>query len=44
MGSYNTGHIYERVIMGQGAALSLRCSDKVFTDNSGSVLVEILCA
>ena len=43
-GSYNTGHVYEQVVVGQGAALSLRCSDAVFTDNSGSVLVEILCA
>ena len=43
-GSYNTGHVYEQVVVGQGAALSLRCSDKVHTDNSGSVLVEILCA
>ncbi len=43
-GSYNTGHVYEREIVGQGAALSLRCSDVVFTDNSGAVLVEILCA
>jgi hypothetical protein len=43
-GSYSTGHVYEREVVGQGAALSLRCSDKVHTDNSGSVLVEVLCA
>ena len=43
-GSYTTGHVYEREVIGQGAALSLRCSDVVHTDNSGSVLVEILCA
>jgi hypothetical protein len=43
-GSYTTGHVYEREVVGQGAALSLRCSDVVHTDNSGSVLVEILCA
>ena len=42
-GSYNTGHVYEREVVGQGVALSLRCSDKVFTDNSGSVLVEVRC-
>jgi hypothetical protein len=43
-GSYNIGHVYEREITGQGASLSLRCSDGVHTDNSGAVLVEILCA
>ena len=43
-GSYSTGHVYEREVTGQGAALALRCSDKVHTDNSGSVLVEVLCA
>ena len=43
-GSYTTNHVYEREVVGQGAALSLRCSDKVHTDNSGSVLVEVLCA
>jgi hypothetical protein len=43
-GSYSIGHVYEREVVGQGAALSLRCSDQVHTDNSGSVLVEVLCA
>jgi hypothetical protein len=43
-GTYNTNHVYEREVVGQGAALSLRCSDLVHSDNSGAVLVEILCA
>ena len=43
-GSYTTGHVYEREVVGQGVALSLRCSDLIHTDNSGSVLVEVLCA
>jgi hypothetical protein len=43
-GSYTTNHVYEREVVGQGAALSLRCSDVVHADNSGAVLVEILCA
>ena len=43
-GSYTTSHVYEQEVVGQGRALSLRCSDVVHTDNSGSVLVEILCA
>jgi hypothetical protein len=30
--------------VGQGRALALRMTDVVFTDNSGSVLVEVLCA
>jgi hypothetical protein len=43
-GSYNTNHVYEREVVGQGAALTLRCSDLIHTDNSGAVLVEVLCA
>jgi hypothetical protein len=42
-GSYHTNHVYERIVTGQGMALSLKCSDKVFTDNSGEVLVEVFC-
>ena len=42
-GSYTTTHVYEHEVVGRGAALSLRCSDKVHTDNSGAVLVEVLC-
>lgn len=42
-GSYTTNHVYEREVVGQGVALSLRCSDVIHTDNSGSVLVEVLC-
>jgi hypothetical protein len=43
-GRYTTSHIYERQIMGQGAALSLRFTDPVPADNSGSLTVEIVCA
>ncbi len=43
-GSYNTNHVYQREVVGQGTALSLRCSDVVFTDNSGSVTVDVFCA
>jgi hypothetical protein len=43
-GRYTTSHIYERQIMGQGAALSLRFTDPVPADNSGSLLVEIFRA
>jgi hypothetical protein len=43
-GNYTTSHIYERQIIGQGAALSLRFTDPVPADNSGSLLVEIFCA
>ena len=43
-GSYNTSHIYERQVTGQGAALSLRYTDPVPADNSGSLLVDIFCA
>jgi hypothetical protein len=43
-GSYNAAHIYELQVTGQGAALSLRFTDPVPADNSGSLLVEIFCA
>ena len=43
-GNYNKFHVYEREVTGQGAALSLKCNDVFHTDNSGAVLVEILCA
>jgi hypothetical protein len=42
-GSYNTSHIYERQVTGQGAALSLRYTDPQTSDNSGSLLVDIFC-
>src|SRR5918993_108236 len=41
-GSYTTSHVYEQVVVGQGRALALAMTDLVFTDNSGSVLVEVL--
>jgi hypothetical protein len=43
-GAYNPNHVYERVVIGKDAALSLRCSDVVFTDNTGQVQVEVRCA
>jgi hypothetical protein len=43
-GDYNVSHVYEQDVIGQGAALSLRCNDVVHADNSGSVRVEIFCA
>lgn len=43
-GSYNTNHVYERIQAGQGTSVALAMSDVVFTDNSGSVTVDIFCA
>jgi hypothetical protein len=43
-GSYDPSHEYERVVTGQGDALSLRCSDAIYDDNTGAVFVEVLCA
>lgn len=43
-GSYNAGHVYEQEVVGQGIALSLRYTDPIPADNSGSVTVEIICA
>jgi hypothetical protein len=43
-GTYNPNHTYERIVTGQGAAIQLRCSDAVFSDNSGQVQVQVLCA
>jgi hypothetical protein len=43
-GSYNAGHVYEQEVVGQGIALSLRYTDPIPADNSGSLTVEILCA
>ena len=43
-GTYTTGHVYEREVIGQGKALSLRYTDPIVTDNSGSLLVDDFCA
>jgi len=43
-GSYNAGHVYEQEVVGQGIALSLRYTDPIPADNSGSLTVEIICA
>jgi hypothetical protein len=42
-GSYTPTHVYTREVTGQGAALALRCNDLVHSDNSGIVMVEVLC-
>jgi hypothetical protein len=42
-GSYTTTHIYERQVTGQGTALSLRYTDPIPADNSGSLIVDIYC-
>jgi hypothetical protein len=42
-GSYDSGHEYERVVTGRGIAVTLRCNDAVYADNSGAVFVEIFC-
>ena len=43
-GSYHVTHNYERDVIGQGKGLSLRYTDPVTSDNSGSLLVEVICA
>jgi hypothetical protein len=43
-GAYTTSHIYEMTVTGQGRALSLRYTDPITTDNSGSLLVDVFCA
>jgi len=43
-GSYNTNHVYERTVAGQGTSVALAMGDVVFTDNSGSVTVDVFCA
>jgi hypothetical protein len=42
-GSYTNTHVYERQVIGQGASLALRFTDPAPQDNSGSLIVEILC-
>jgi hypothetical protein len=43
-GAYTTSHIYEMTVTGQGRALTLHYADPITTDNSGSLLVDIICA
>lgn len=43
-GPYNVAHVYEREVVGQGRALSLKLVDIIYTDNSGSLTIEIFCA
>jgi hypothetical protein len=42
-GSYNSNHVYEREVTGQGAALSLRFTDPVTSDNAGTLTVDVIC-
>jgi len=43
-GSYHISHNYEREVVGQGKTLTLKYTDPVTSDNSGSLLVEVICA
>lgn len=43
-GPYNVGHIYETQVAGAGRAATLRLIDSIYTDNSGSITVEVFCA
>jgi hypothetical protein len=43
-GSYTSDHTYEQQITGNGGTLSLRHTDPVPADNSGSLTVDIFCA
>ena len=43
-GIYNITHNYEREIVGQGSPVTLRYTDPVTSDNSGSLTVSIVCA
>ena len=42
-GEYNVAHTYEREVTGTGAALTLKYTDPITTDNSGSLSVEVFC-
>jgi hypothetical protein len=43
-GSYHLDHIYEREVTGEGAPLSLRFTDPLSADNTGTLTVEVSCA
>jgi hypothetical protein len=43
-GNYNITHNYEREVVGQGKTLTLKYTDPVTTDNSGSLIVDFVCA
>ena len=43
-GRYTANHVYERVVTGRGAALSLRFTDPVTADNAGVLTVDVFCA
>ncbi len=43
-GAYTTGHTYEQIVTGQGRSLQLRYADKVYSDNSGTLTVDVICA
>lgn len=43
-GNYHLTHNYEREIVGQGVPLTLRYTDPVTSDNSGSLTVNVICA
>lgn len=43
-GNYNVTHNYEREVVGQGKTLKLQYTDPKTNDNSGSLIVDIVCA
>jgi hypothetical protein len=43
-GSYNPNHTYEQQVTGTGTALSLRFTQLVTPDSSGSLTVDLFCA
>lgn len=43
-GVYNPDHIYEMDVTGRGAPLTLRYTDPIPSDNSGTLVVDITCA
>ena len=43
-GSYNPNHTYEQQITGNGGAVSLRYTDPIPADNTGTLTVDVFCA
>lgn len=43
-GVYNPDHIYEMDVTGRGAPVTLRYTDPIPSDNSGTLVVDITCA
>jgi hypothetical protein len=43
-GCYNSDHLHEPELTGEGAQLSLKFTDPAAADNAGTLTVEISCA